>query len=1091
MQSCLNNASGSPFSLSATTPVVIPIGVAEPSKMFLTINEVNTIISNKGLILEGPKEFYASFRMRHISHSETLISKGRPGIGTAFRLGCLINETTDPRKSFVASVMATEDNTTMTLSDYDQGVVFATNSGNLSISSQTFVLNAGQSVIFSGYSSDGTNTDGIIGALVSSDKPVAVSTGNALGGIEANRADFSLDQIVSASQIGTEYIFIEGNGLPSMENPLIVAHENNTEIYVNGSASPVTTINAGDYYLVNNSAYQGTTNRNIFVKTSKPVFAYQLLGGGNDTATAGLNFIPPLSCFFQNSVNIPAVNQIGNDIYTSDLMILTYPNATLTVNGNTIPATQAQAVLGNSEWVTYRTPSVTGNTNVISTGPLAVGVFGFLGTASGYAGYYSGFGSNPEDTDVTVCSNQPIDLLDAIIGNPRANGTWVIPSGGIPLNGNIFNPAVNIPGEYIYNMPDCNNPLISIPVKVNVDIQQAGNAGINNSVVVCTNDPSFDLFPILGSGTTIGGTWSPALNSGTGTFDPAVDISGVYTYTIPTIGACARVSATITVTNNLAPAITTISDFVKCDDNLFGTDYDGVSFFDLTTKNGEILNSQNGIIVTYHLLPNDAISGLNAITSINSASRIIYTRLTNTTTNCYNVTSFNLVVNPLPIVSSVVPFKQCDTDTDAITTFNLTEANINISSQPNLTFTYYTSLANAISETSPISNPTQYVSGNNGRVWSRIVNEYDCFRISEINLIVSTTIINLTNPYTIEECDDYIDANDPNADGFDYFNLSTIDNLITQPFPAGQSYTVTYYETESDALQEINAIANVTNYRNITAFDQIVWVRIDSNLNNDCVGLGPYLQLIVNPLPIIDLGENFTLCLDPVTGIGLKTVDATPTIAGNYSYTWTPANPNGNSPLYDIVAAGTYSVVVTNTTTNYSETDNIIATFSSEPQSVYATLITPAFSIGLASIEVTTIGGFGIYEYSLDAIDWQSSPIFNNLPNGSYSIFVRDIQGCGLLKTEIIQTITYNNYFTPNQDGYNDTWNIYLPDSYEGIISIYDRYGKFIKQISPYGDGWDGTYLGNLLPSTDYWFKVEYTEDNTRKEFKTHFSLKR
>jgi gliding motility-associated-like protein len=137
------------------------------------------------------------------------------------------------------------------------------------------------------------------------------------------------------------------------------------------------------------------------------------------------------------------------------------------------------------------------------------------------------------------------------------------------------------------------------------------------------------------------------------------------------------------------------------------------------------------------------------------------------------------------------------------------------------------------------------------------------------------------------------------------------------------------------------------------------------------------------------------------------------------------------------------------------------------------------------------VGGFGVYEYSLDAIDWQSSPIFSDLPNGSYAIYVRDIQGCGLLQTQMIQTITYNNYFTPNQDSYNDTWNIYLPESYEGIIYIYDRYGKLIKQISPYGEGWDGTYIGNPLPSTDYWFKVEYLEDNQKKEFKSHFSLKR
>ena len=60
-----------------------------------------------------------------------------------------------------------------------------------------------------------------------------------------------------------------------------------------------------------------------------------------------------------------------------------------------------------------------------------------------------------------------------------------------------------------------------------------------------------------------------------------------------------------------------------------------------------------------------------------------------------------------------------------------------------------------------------------------------------------------------------------------------------------------------------------------------------------------------------------------------------------------------------------------------------------------------------------------------------------------------------------------------------------------GKIKIYDRYGKFLKQLSSYEQGWDGTYRGNTLPSTDYWFIVEYIENDQQKEFKSHFSLKR
>ncbi|WP_353778257.1 T9SS type B sorting domain-containing protein, partial [Winogradskyella sp. 3972H.M.0a.05] len=43
------------------------------------------------------------------------------------------------------------------------------------------------------------------------------------------------------------------------------------------------------------------------------------------------------------------------------------------------------------------------------------------------------------------------------------------------------------------------------------------------------------------------------------------------------------------------------------------------------------------------------------------------------------------------------------------------------------------------------------------------------------------------------------------------------------------------------------------------------------------------------------------------------------------------------------------------------------------------------------------------------------------------------------------------------------------------------------------GSGWDGTYNGELMPTNDYWFLVEYDDPNSeqRTEFKAHFALKR
>ena len=872
---------GSPFSLSAAIPVVIPIGTGQPTKMFLDLSDVNVVVSDKGIILEGTKDFYVSFRMRNSNHAETIISKGRPGIGTSFRLGCMINNQQDPRNSFVASVMATENNTTITLSDYNTNVIFASGTSPITADSQTFNLNAGQSIVFSGYSDTLANLDGIIGALITSTKPVAVNTGNALGGIDSGKADLTLDQIVSASQIGTEYIFIEGNGSSRMENPLIVANENATDIYVNGIAAPVATINAGGYYLVPNSYYQGTNNKNIYVRTSKPVFAYQLLGGGSGSETSGLNFIPPLSCFFQNSVNIPFVNEIGTVTnYTADLMILTYSTSTLSVNGTVIPISQAQSVLGNTDWVSYRVGNQSGNVNVVSTGPLAVGVFGFVGTSSGFAGYYSGFGSTPQDTNIIVCSNSTKDLFDVIAGNPGTGGTWTTPIGAPLLNGNVFDSSVNSPGEYIYTFTkNCNTSLTTISVKVNVTIQQSKKAGVSSSTSSCVTTPSYNLFTLLGATAEIGGTWTPALPSGTGIFNPATDVSGIYTYSFPAVGSCAAVSAAITVNNSVVPILNTLTDFVKCDDNLDGDDTNGSVTFDLTTKTSQVLGTQTGVNVTYHISQGDADLGQNAITTINSGNTTIYVRLTIIASGCHLVNSFSLVVHALPIIIDTT-IVQCDDNLDAITSFNLTVNNPQISANfNNETFTYYTSFAgaNANPPYDLITNPLAFTNTTPTLmyVWSRIENSDLCYRVAKLTLKVPAP--NIPNSYNItlpSVCDDLLDingtnnANNNDRDGIATFNFSSTEATIRALLPTSGTYNIRYYRNRADALAELNVITDLVNYRNIGyPTTQNIWVRIDSDISNACYGLGPFVTLNVEALPFANTVTIPRQCDDNQDGI--------------------------------------------------------------------------------------------------------------------------------------------------------------------------------------------------------------------------------
>jgi gliding motility-associated-like protein len=83
----------------------------------------------------------------------------------------------------------------------------------------------------------------------------------------------------------------------------------------------------------------------------------------------------------------------------------------------------------------------------------------------------------------------------------------------------------------------------------------------------------------------------------------------------------------------------------------------------------------------------------------------------------------------------------------------------------------------------------------------------------------------------------------------------------------------------------------------------------------------------------------------------------------------------------------------------------------------------------------------------------------------------------------------YPKYFTPNGDGFHDTWQVdhahYDPKM---IVYIFDRYGKLLTSFKGNTPGWDGTFNGNRLPATDYWFIVHRSDG---KEYKGHFAMMR
>ena len=142
---------------------------------------------------------------------------------------------------------------------------------------------------------------------------------------------------------------------------------------------------------------------------------------------------------------------------------------------------------------------------------------------------------------------------------------------------------------------------------------------------------------------------------------------------------------------------------------------------------------------------------------------------------------------------------------------------------------------------------------------------------------------------------------------------------------------------------------------------------------------------------------------------------------------------------------------------------------------------------------VATASGIGVYEFSLDNGPWQASGTFIGVSPGEHIVSVRDVN-CFGQDSYPLMVLDYPLFFTPNGDGYNDFWNIdILSGQPTSKIYIFDRYGKLLKQIRPSGSGWNGTYNGKIMPTSDYWFLLEYSDfiSGAPKMLRGHFTLKR
>ena len=635
-----------------------------------------------------------------------------------------------------------------------------------------------------------------------------------------------------------------------------------------------------------------------------------------------------------------------------------------------------------------------------------------------------------------------------------------------------------------------------------------------NPVTTCTNQSSYEISIIDTSvfqdldacgeytlpNVTFGGYFTEATGGGSsiavGTLITTSQTIFYYAPEITTFPNCTD-NIAINITINPIPPVDELDDILRCEDDL-------PTLQPLT--NGQYFSASDGNGIQF--FAGDVIS----------SSQTIY--IYNANAFCDAETIFEIEIRPFPPVDNFTDIFNCEpyilpalsngqyfTESGAQGT-QLNAGDVIPETQTLYIFNEYNDLAGCTNENIFIINilgitvdePENVIECEQYELPALTIGDYftepsgQGLQLNAGDIITTTQTI-----YVYGENGDRFICTDENSFTVSIFerpDLDALENLescesVTLPTLNLPGIEVQYYR-RPDRVDLIDP----ADYTITELGSRIIFVYAFPTGNPDCFTETNF-QVTVYDLLDLEIGGGI-ICVNSETGITVTPFLLQSGLNPNeFTVHWFLDNDLiGTGPNFSAFEAGTYTVETIKLSQDIGSNCNF------RPTEVIVESSTPIFEINFLSndfsdsytIDVNVIDpGLGYYEFSLDNGPFQSFLRFYDVSPGAHAVTIKDLSGLCANFSINFTALDYPRFFTPNDDGQNDTWNIPdLRNDTNATIKIYTRLGRLVAIIKPSGQGWNGYNNGGKKePSSDYWFLIEYTKNGVSENFKGNFSLLR